>query len=586
MDPYRPPPYAPYRPPYSMPGSIPSGIPNFGQPMHRPGFVPGPFHGRPGFGHPPRSGFTVQVPGGPAAGNSNESEKLTTLFIGGISTGVTDEWMEKVLKTCGALKAWKRVKDQSGNPKAFGFAEYANADSVLRALRVLGGEGAADERKDNGVVLPALEEGTSPKKLLVRADEETRKYLDQYEAARPRTAHDSEQDKNALLAVIAVIEEMTKPQDQSNSPSSKSLQEDAKSTTSSLAAENLEKNEETDLPADLPPEQKDLIYREIAIFREPKAEKDREERRRGNGDRDRDNRDRQFGQYQQPRERRWEQREAKFARQYDREIRQEADQKEKEIRDREIMARKLAEWNDDVEAERGTEQYYRDRSRWWYHRQQVRARELAADEQDRLQEQEEIEAEKRRQQRERALEERKQNEELIENEKVTKPLSETDTNSTPNVQDINGSTQTNNGGIKAKLTLNITNKRRAAVMAAAADDEESDEDESETRWKRRALVPLEYKKEELWKWEVKWDELDENILNKKLQPFVSKKIVHYLGEQEDELESFVMDQLRRRRPADELTKEMETTLDEDAEIFVMKLWRMLIFETECKTRKI
>jgi hypothetical protein len=81
-----------------MPGGMPGGMPNFGQPMHRPGFVPGPFHGRPGFGHPPRSGFNVQVAGGLAAGHSNDTEKLTTLFIGGISTGVTDEWMEKILK--------------------------------------------------------------------------------------------------------------------------------------------------------------------------------------------------------------------------------------------------------------------------------------------------------------------------------------------------------------------------------------------------------------------------------------------------------------------------------------------------------
>ncbi|PKC58422.1 hypothetical protein RhiirA1_427725, partial [Rhizophagus irregularis] len=28
-----------------------------------------------------------------------------------------------------ALKSWKRAKDQSGNPKGFGFAEYADADS-------------------------------------------------------------------------------------------------------------------------------------------------------------------------------------------------------------------------------------------------------------------------------------------------------------------------------------------------------------------------------------------------------------------------------------------------------------------------
>ena len=92
-----------------MPGSMPSGMPNFGQPMHRPGFVPGPFHGRPGFGHPPRSGFAVQVPGGPAAGNSNETEKLTTLFIGGISTGVTDEWMEKVLKVIKPVREYVLV---------------------------------------------------------------------------------------------------------------------------------------------------------------------------------------------------------------------------------------------------------------------------------------------------------------------------------------------------------------------------------------------------------------------------------------------------------------------------------------------
>ena len=29
---------------------------------------------------------------------SSEIEKLTTLFIGGISPGVTDDWMEKILK--------------------------------------------------------------------------------------------------------------------------------------------------------------------------------------------------------------------------------------------------------------------------------------------------------------------------------------------------------------------------------------------------------------------------------------------------------------------------------------------------------
>jgi hypothetical protein len=283
----------------------------------------------------------------------------------------------------------------------------------------------------------------------------------------------------------------------------------------------------------------------------------------------------------------------------ERETERDLDIREKQIRDREIMARKLAEWDDDVEAERGQEEYYRDRSRWWFHRQQARARELAMDETDRSREQQEIEFE---QHRLRTLEEERQRLEAIEaelnNEKEILTLA------------TNGASQNNN--IKAKLTLNLASKRRAALMAPTEDEEFDDDEGIESKRKRRILVPLEYSdneddekkteerkkkikdlvatiptdKEGLWNWNVKWEELDENILNKKLQPFVSKKIVEYLGVQEDELVSFVIDHLRNKKPAADLTREMMMTLDEESELFVMKLWRMLIFETESKTRKI
>ncbi|PKB95704.1 hypothetical protein RhiirA5_436205 [Rhizophagus irregularis] len=57
---------------------------------------------------------------------------------------------------------------------------------------------------------------------------------------------------------------------------------------------------------------------------------------------------------------------------------------------------------------------------------------------------------------------------------------------------------------------------------ALAEDEEFDEEEGIIESKRG-----------LWNWNVKWEELDENILNKKLQPF----------------------------PAEDLTKEMMMTLE-------------------------
>ncbi|CAB5383997.1 unnamed protein product [Rhizophagus irregularis] len=88
------------------------------------------------------------------------------------------------------------------------------------------------------------------------------------------------------------------------------------------------------------------------------------------------------------------------------------------------MARKLAEWGDDIEADSDHAEYYKDRSRWWFHRQQ--------------------------------------------------------------------------STVKPELTLNLASKRRAALMALAEDEEFDDEEGG------------------LWNWNVKWEELDENILNKKL----------------------------------------------------------------------
>ncbi|CAB4433109.1 unnamed protein product [Rhizophagus irregularis] len=116
------------------------------------------------------------------------------------------------------------------------------------------------------------------------------------------------------------------------------------------------------------------------------------------------------------RERRWQHREETMATNREREVERDLDVREKEIRDREIMARKLAEWGDDIEADSDHAEYYKDRSRC----------------------------------------------------------------------------------VKPELTLNLASKRRAALMALAEDEEFDDEEGG------------------LWNWNVKWEELDENILNKKL----------------------------------------------------------------------
>jgi len=145
-----------------------------------------PFQGMPPYGMPPQqmmpSPFTLAM--GPTASvarpappsqstqmlmamgaKTSDIEKMTTAFVSGIATTVTDDFVGELLKICGKVKSWKRVKDQKG-PKGFGFCDFEDADGVLRALRLL-----------NGIKL-------GDKTLLVKVDDNTRKYLDKFETER------------------------------------------------------------------------------------------------------------------------------------------------------------------------------------------------------------------------------------------------------------------------------------------------------------------------------------------------------------------------------------------------------------------
>ncbi|KAI9312976.1 hypothetical protein BX666DRAFT_792050 [Dichotomocladium elegans] len=122
-------------------------------------------HGLPhGGGRPPMPGGVLMAPPGGIGSSTggNESDNLTTLFIGAIPAGITDSWIEKLLTTTGKLRNWKRMKDPSGTPKGFGFAEYEDPESVLRTLRVLGGE----ENTHQGLMLTARDGSGIQKKLL------------------------------------------------------------------------------------------------------------------------------------------------------------------------------------------------------------------------------------------------------------------------------------------------------------------------------------------------------------------------------------------------------------------------------------
>ncbi|KAF3196833.1 Transcriptional activator of fatty acid utilization, variant 2 [Orbilia oligospora] len=270
-------------------------------------------------------------------------------------------------------------------------------------------------------------------------------------------------------------------------------------------------------------------------------------------------------------ERRWLNRERSRTSAIEREsVRDKEDVRREEI-ERGAMALRLSEWNDDVEMDRRVEDYYIDRSLWIRNRAQFRSREKEMDTRDRAAEERLLDSEKR------ASEAR-----TVDSlrEKVT------------NKDEQASEKEPQQPRIKLSLGASVRNKatdltrprRTVADIEGLLEDEE--EDSSKTR---RVLVPIQYEdsvgaddesreelvkalaqeipsdKNGLWNWKVNWEFVDDAMIKEKLQPFVEKKIVEYLGVQEQELINFVLEHIKRRGSATDLVKELEMALDEDAE---------------------
>jgi RNA-binding protein 25 len=94
-------------------------------------------HGDRGWGH--RAGLgAVGAPGNvaPINGYGAAPEKFT-LFVSNVPDTIDDYWLRKMFECVGSLLNITRPRDANGVPKAFGFADYADAESVLRCIEVL-----------------------------------------------------------------------------------------------------------------------------------------------------------------------------------------------------------------------------------------------------------------------------------------------------------------------------------------------------------------------------------------------------------------------------------------------------------------
>ncbi|KAJ5172559.1 hypothetical protein N7492_005152 [Penicillium capsulatum] len=257
------------------------------------------------------------------------------------------------------------------------------------------------------------------------------------------------------------------------------------------------------------------------------------------------------------------------------------------------MDERLRDWNDDIEATRKASEYYADRGAWLRSRAAYRAREVSMDEADRAAEERERVRSAQQQEQARGMADdflARQAQEL-----------ETRAEAPREPQRFKLSL-----GAAAQKAQAATTRRTVAEVEGLLEDEEepasttrrplipikfdtaaeaaglSDEERAQAARQLAAEIPTD--KEGLWKWEIKWEFVDDAVVSDQIKPFVEKKIVEYLGVQEQMLVDVVEDHLRQRGSPQELAEQLAEALDEEAEVLVRKLWRMIIFFSESEKR--
>ena len=301
-------------------------------------------------------------------------------------------------------------------------------------------------------------------------------------------------------------------------------------------------------------------------------------------------------------ERKWLNRErvSGSARQRDRE--NEARTKDQKERQKEIMVERLRKWNDDEESRLGHEEYYVDRSAWLRKRGTYRDGEARRDDADRANELKEANS-----LHARNVEARGQADAFLDQ-------LDNDIASRSNAEPASA------GGFK--LSLGAAKSKASAATAAAPVSKRTvaeleglmeDEDDAATAGRKTSLKPLadtstlptngaDLSDEEraaarqqlaaeipsdadaLFAYKIRWKSLSADSIETQIRPMVEKKVVEYLGVQEELLVHAVVDGIKNNRAPEELVGELEPALEEEAKLLVKKVWRLVVFLSESEGR--
>ncbi len=296
---------------------------------------------------------------------------------------------------------------------------------------------------------------------------------------------------------------------------------------------------------------------------------DEELERRRNAKKDAD-----LGKQYLDQERRWLNRERSRTAAVEREKNRDTEEEARVQEEKDAVAKRLREWDDDAESARKVEEYYADRSIWIRNRTSFKSREAAMDEQDRLAEQRERARDFQQRQRAGAMAD-----DFLARQDAELERQQEDKSQDQRREPAKFKLSLGAAAQKAQANAAAQNQKRTVAEVEGLLEDEEDEDSGQ----KRTLIPIQFDKNHtagmsdeeraqaakqlaadipndsagLWKWDVKWEFVDESVIDERLRPFVEKKIVECLGVQEQMLVEVIINALRSRKRPDDLVRELE-----------------------------
>ncbi|KAK9248774.1 hypothetical protein V1506DRAFT_564220 [Lipomyces tetrasporus] len=200
---------------------------------------------------------------------STVDEQLRTIFVGSIPAELDDFWLGRLLKAAGTLVGWTRIKDALEKSKDAALAEYEDMESLGIAIEVL---------SDMEIPVVEIEEGEEVEdesqadrkaaKLMIKYSDKTNSLLEQQNLDSLAEALNSA--RKAVSDSLEVWKDPAKRAEEREKAVNENEENSEDRNVVRIAAGG-----DDDL-TDLPPEQRAVVVREIAAFRERANQRERE----------------------------------------------------------------------------------------------------------------------------------------------------------------------------------------------------------------------------------------------------------------------------------------------------------------------